>query len=478
MYKKTEQRNRKPRFSHRLIKIAISSSILILASTILLIKNSQKITILDADKNCQEIKKLDLKNNFSQEINGVIKKSQRLCYYFYGESGKIVNLQSNTNIVLVNPNKKKYILQGKSQIILPEPGIYSIIIQNENDTKNYQISIALDSQNEIGRYVSHQPPIRLVTNSDYNHINSQHITYNLVNEPTWMESQKLKQIINDIVLFVGSKGLPINRLSISLIDLDNSECCYYAGYLDQEPRFPASVVKLFWMVELFAQYKAEFLKPQKTLDQQLKKMIQDSNNESASLIVDTITRTNSGTKLTGEELQQWMQKRLTLNLFFERAGYSRINISQKVFPTSYQKNDQPSGRDLQMRKDEFNPIRDYTTTRNVARLLFEIEKEKSISQKFSQQMKKLLKRSLYPKAWKNKEYNAISGFLGESLPRDTYFASKMGWNFTTRNDAAIIGSPDGKHKYILVVFGDDPSFYRDKEIFPQLSRRIYEKMTN
>ena len=77
-----------------------------------------------------------------------------------------------------------------------------------------------------------------------------------------------------------------------------------------------------------------------------------------------------------------------------------------------------------------------------------------------------------------KEFNAIEGFLGEGLLRNAYFASKMSWNFNTRNDAAIIGSPNGKHKYILVIFGDDPSFYKDKKLLPELSRMVYEQMTN
>jgi beta-lactamase class A len=85
---------------------------------------------------------------------------------------------------------------------------------------------------------------------------------------------------------------------------------------------------------------------------------------------------------------------------------------------------------------------------------------------------------LHPSAWKNKEFNAIEGFLGEALPENAYLAAKMGWNFNTRNDAAIIGSPDGKHKYILVVFGDDPSFYKDKKLLPELSHLVYERMTN
>ncbi|MFM7368694.1 MAG: serine hydrolase, partial [Sphaerospermopsis kisseleviana] len=81
-------------------------------------------------------------------------------------------------------------------------------------------------------------------------------------------------------------------------------------------------------------------------------------------------------------------------------------------------------------------------------------------------------------AWKNKQFNAIEVFLGQGLPENVEFYSKMGWNSKTRNDAAIIISPDGKCKYILVVFGDDPSFFQDKTLFSEISRLVYEKMLN
>jgi len=441
------------------------------------------------DKNCQEKKVSSLSFNHPLSLSGNFGKYQHLCYYFSSESGEKITLKSNTNIVLINPDQSSYTTQGLAQIELLETGIYSIIIQNENNAKNYQVSVNLVSpiKKATSNYIvyRHQHQMRLVQSLDYNdykyvngQTNHQLITYNLVDIPNWRKSEKLERIVSDMVNFVYSQRLPTDRLSISLIDLDSIKCCSYAGYSDREPRFPASVAKLFWMVYLFAEYKAGVIKPEARMEEELQKMIQDSNNESASLIVDTITGTTSGRELNENQLAQWLQKRLALNSFFERAGYSSINISQKVFPTSYARNDSPTGRDLQIRLDEINPVRNYVTTYDVARLLLEIEKGKSISPRYSRQMEHLLHRNLHPQFWQNKEYNAIAGFLGESLPKDAYFASKMGWNFSTRNDAAIIGSPNGKHKYILVVFGDDPGFYQNKQVFPQLSLMVYRQMVN
>ncbi|WP_234300830.1 serine hydrolase [Sphaerospermopsis aphanizomenoides] len=420
-------------------------------------------------------------------------KDERICYEFYAQSGQKLYLQSNANVTLIYPNQSSENLKltddGGKDIVLSQTGIYSISVLDK-DIKNGQITISLESNIPSTSSLSNFPlpslpspsinnyrtgRMRIITAYDYNQniypIYSQ-LTYQPLQKPNLQPSQKLQQIVDDVVIFMDSKGMPTTRLSVSLIDLKTSS---YAGYSDQEVRFPASVTKLFWMVYLYGQYQSRLL-PEGTIpEKQLKKMIQDSDNEAASLIVDTITQTTSSNDLTGSELQIWIQKRLAMNSFFQQAGYSQINISQKLFPTK--QFTEPIGRDLQIRLDPADPIRDYATTSDVARLLFEIEAEKSISRKYSKQMKRLLKRSLHPQDWKNKEFNAIEGFLGEGLPQDAYFASKMGWNFSVRNDAAIIGSPDRKHKYILVIFGDDPSFYKDKKLFPEISRMVYQEMT-
>ena len=90
-------------------------------------------------------------------------------------------------------------------------------------------------------------------------------------------------------------------------------------------------------------------------------------------------------------------------------------------------------------------------------------------------MKKLLSRSLNREDWQGKQLS-LAGFLGEGLPPSAKILSKMGWNSQTRNDAAIITSPDGKIKYVLAVFGDDSEYYQDTRVFPAISRLVYSRM--
>ena len=308
------------------------------------------------------------------------------------------------------------------------------------------------------------------------------LTYNVRTAPPFKPEQRLQDIVRDILVLAQSRGLPIELLSISLVDLSKPQCCSYGSYLDNERRYPASVVKLFWLVVLYSQYEYQGISPLQISSEQLKKlskMIKDSDNETASMILDEITETKSSQQeLTPDRLKDWIAKRHSVNNFFTQAGYQNINISQKTFPISHLL-DLPKGPDWQIRqinRQNSSPIRNFLTTRSVARLLYEIESEQAISRDYSQAVKSLLKRDLHPQAWKDKPYNAIACFLGESLLADTQFYSKMGWTFSNRNDAAIIASPDRRARYILVVFGDDPKFYEDKEFFPKLSRKVYSNL--
>ena len=136
----------------------------------------------------------------------------------------------------------------------------------------------------------------------------------------------------------------------------------------------------------------------------------------------------------------------------------------------------PQGPDLQIRRSESSPLRNSLTTYDVNRLVYEIHTKQAISPAMSDRMENMMVRDIHPEAWKDEQYNSIAGFLGEKLPLDTYFASKVGWTGSSRQDAAIIKSADGQAHYILVIFGDDKRYADDWEVFPAVSRQIFEQM--
>ncbi|MCU0548975.1 MAG: class A beta-lactamase-related serine hydrolase [Leptolyngbya sp. Prado105] len=304
------------------------------------------------------------------------------------------------------------------------------------------------------------------------------LAYNVKNAPVLLTSASLQAVVNDVVKTIEVKGLPIDKLSISVINLQDSRCAAYAGFQDHQPRFPASVSKLFWMVALLGQMHQKVIPENAVTERQIYKMIQKSDNETASLVVDRLTNTESGANLPLAEFKSWLDQRYSLNRFFESAGYQAVNISQKNFPIPYLKLQQATGRDLQMRGGSKKSIRNSLTTYETTRLMYEIHTDQAISPQDSDLMESMMKRDLRPEIWKQEQYNSIDGFLGEFLPLDTYFASKVGWTSNSRQDTAIIRSADGTVHYILTVFGDDKAYADDWEIFPQVSRQIFDQLKN
>lgn len=299
-----------------------------------------------------------------------------------------------------------------------------------------------------------------------------------VTQLSFVQDHKLQHILNNSLSLLSQRNLPLEKISISLIQLGDQNCCKYAGFNDTYPRFPASIAKLFWLVYLYSQYNDGILSESAISETEIRKMMADSDNEPASQVLDLVTQTESGESLSQADLGQWMDKRLSVNRYFESLGYYGINVSQKNFPVPFINLYEPKGRDLQMRGDPHRPIRNYLTTLSTARLLYNIHTRQAVSTEYSDRIKSHLRRDLNPAAWQKKPFNSIDGFLGESLPPNTEFYSKAGWMSSARNDAAIIISPDGRTQYILVIFGDDVMFKEDEDIFPRLSQQIYSSLIN
>lgn len=302
-------------------------------------------------------------------------------------------------------------------------------------------------------------------------------SYNIKTPSSPVYSQELQAIVDEAAKIAIGKGLSAERLSISLVDVSNSKAHSFAGYQNQTLRFPASVAKLFWMTAFYSAIeKGKITQKESAFTSDLEQMIRVSNNDAASRILDKVTDTESGGQLAGEELQTWLKKRNQINTFFQSAGYNNINITTKNYPIYYSKQEEPVGRDLQLRGDPSQPIRNQVTTDQAARLIYEIYTRQAVSSIASRKMAYLLTRDLDPKAWKNDPSNPIQGFLGESLPTNIYFGSKVGYTSSSRSEATFVRTLDDRAIYILVVFADDPAYAQDETVFPAISRYVFDRL--
>ena len=300
-------------------------------------------------------------------------------------------------------------------------------------------------------------------------------SYNIKTPPNPVYSQELQGIVDEAVNIATSKGLPAESLSITLMDVSNSKSHTFAGYQNQTLRFPASVAKLFWMAAFYSAIeKGLITQRESAFKDDLEQMIRVSNNDAASRLLDKITDTKSGGRLAGEELQTWLKKRTQINTFFQSAGYNDLRISTKNYPILRQEG--PIGRDLQLRGDASVPIRNQVTSDQAARLIYEIYTRQAVSSVASRKMAYLLTRDLDPKAWKKDPLNSIKGFLGESLPPNIYFGSKVGLTSKSRSEAAFVRTLDDRAIYILVVFADNPAYFKDETAFPAISRYVFDRL--
>ncbi len=304
--------------------------------------------------------------------------------------------------------------------------------------------------------------------------------YRVIGHTNFKPSAKLQKIVDRVVNYSASNKLPTNALSVTIIDTKTGEKANYNGSID---RYPASVAKLFWLVAIeqkIADNAAEEIK----LKQAIVKMILESDNDSASQLVDTLTTTKStNVDLPATELNAQRRQRQYLNEFFRQSGYStHLNVSQKTFPIPREKMEEPRGFDRQLRGSDLQkPTRNKLTTDDAARLMYEIATDRSIGLQISQKMQKLLSRNLNPKFWQQipaDDFNPVAGFFGEGIPvsQAEKILSKAGWTPTSRQEVAFIKSKDNKTEYVLTVFGDDPAYGKSKKIFPEISNLVYKEM--
>ena len=301
--------------------------------------------------------------------------------------------------------------------------------------------------------------------------------YNVRRQPYQRYSSQLQEIVDELVNIAEEKGLPTRPLSISLIDVSNQDIHTFAGYQSQVLRYPASVSKLFWMTAFYGAVEEGLIDDESKFHGDLRSMMQQSHNDSASKILDAITDTRSGVKLEGKKLNTWLEKRKSVNEFFQKAGYQGLIVSTKNYPRYSPSQTGPVGRDRQLRKENGKFLRNLISTDHASRLMYEIYTRQAVSPKFSTRMAYLLTRDLTPEVWQNDPYNGVKGFLAESLPSSSvYFGSKVGFTSKHRMDVAFVRTLDDRAIYILAIFAEDAAYATDEEIFPKLSRHVYDRM--
>jgi len=284
----------------------------------------------------------------------------------------------------------------------------------------------------------------------------------------YSRAASLQELVNDAahtaLTKFADKKLTEAQLSITLIDLRDPQHPLTASFRGNERVYPASVVKLFYLVAVHRWLEDKKIQPTDELKRAVRDMIVDSSNEATQYVVDVLTQTTGGFELPPKEMEEWQYKRNAMNRFYAALGFTNINVNQKTFC------EDAYGRERVSRGPN-GENRNKLTTDATARLLSEIATSRAVNQARSSQMMELLKRDFSGTSKDNDDQG--HGFTGIALQGMTGVKlwSKAGWTSTTRHDAAYVEMPNGV-KFVLVTFTTDHA--NDREIIPTVARVVID----
>ncbi|NJN20959.1 MAG: serine hydrolase [Leptolyngbya sp. RL_3_1] len=245
-----------------------------------------------------------------------------------------------------------------------------------------------------------------------------------------------------------------------------------ASYRGVECIYPASVVKLFYLVAVQEWLERGMIQGSTELDRAIRDMIVDSSNDATGLVLDVLTGTTSGPELPPGPFATWQQQRNLVNRYCQSLQWPEletINVNQKTWC------DGPYGRERVLLGEAFEN-RNLLTTEATARLLHSIIGGVSVSGPRSQTMMTLMQRSLDPQVLAADPENQVTGFLGAGLPPTAHLWSKAGLTSKVRHDAAYIELAD-QPPYLLVVFTEGPYASQNEAILPFVSRQIVRQLS-
>src|SRR5712671_1837740 len=249
------------------------------------------------------------------------------------------------------------------------------------------------------------------------------------------------------------KKLTADQLSITLIDLHDPQHPSVASFRGNERVYPASVVKLFYLVAVHRWLEDKKIQETDELKRAVHDMIVDSSNEATQYVLDVLTQTTGGYELPPKEMSDWQFKRNAVNRYYSALGFTNINVNQKTFC------EDAYGREKVSRGPN-GENRNKLTTDATARLLAEIVTRRTVNPARSAQMMELLKRDF---AGTSKDADDQGhGFTGIALagPAGARLWSRAGWTSTTRHAAAYVGMPNGA-RFVPVTFTTDHANERD-----------------
>lgn len=262
---------------------------------------------------------------------------------------------------------------------------------------------------------------------------------------------------------VTMSGFAESDVAMALAILNNSEPVRWGGWKSEQPMYPASVVKLFYLAHYYCLVDAGKVTPTPEHQRALSDMIRDSSNDATGLIVDILSETTGGPELDEAALRIWMDRRQATNRYLTDLGFANLNVCQKTW------NEGPYGRELQGygRDREF---RNSLAASHAVKLMALIGK-KALPGSYS--MLELLSRPI-PSDGGLVDFQS-QAFIGSALPAGFRLWSKAGYVTDERHDVALIEFPTGL-KITMAIFTHGKAV--SPAIVPRVAKTFFEQFEN
>jgi beta-lactamase class A len=258
----------------------------------------------------------------------------------------------------------------------------------------------------------------------------------------------------------GRKGLDRDLFALTWLPFDRPLAGAAAGRPDgfsrrgDQPFYPCSVVKVFYLAAAEARLEEGVLKPHDELDRAMHDMIRWSSNTATNYIIDLVTGTTGDTLLGEAEMRDWVDRRQWINRYLSGFGWPEfgpINVCQKLMDDERYGREKPFSR---LGGNNHNRL----TTDAAACMFYAIFSGTMVSPARSRHMAELLARPLEA-AFSELPGAQVKGYFGAGLPSGAKVWSKAGWTGWTgdsdasyrRHDAAYVELPGGE-SFILAAF--------------------------
>lgn len=269
----------------------------------------------------------------------------------------------------------------------------------------------------------------------------------------------LNQVADWTLQEYAARGLRPDGLALAAVWLRPDGSTEWAHVRGDAPMYPASLVKLFYLVAVHGFLDAGRVADSAELERAITDMIVDSANDPTNYLLEVLTGASGGAELPEAELAVWMEQRQAVNRYFQARGYTNVNACQKTWAEG------PYGRERQGYGPNFE-LRNSASANAIARLW--IEQIIQASGPRADARRTLLSRDVTVTSTDPDDQR--TAFTAKGLPSGAKLWSKAGWTTKVRHDAAYVELPTGE-RLVWVILTQGVS--SDRALIPAVSRRFF-----